>query len=614
MPNAASCPATRPLSRRADCLRAAGLALLLALSCLAGGCAGLPPGANFPKTGSVALEHPEQTALGKHFADAALAHAAQVPAAAPTKQGSAVPVPAALVADARAPATPLPAAPASAPQDPATPAQPDSAAPVSETPPAAPALSALRLVPAGVDGFLLRAQLIDAAQKTLDLQYYIFRADETGKLLLGGILRAADRGVRVRLLVDDLDNLGQDTQIEALDAHPNIEVRLFNPLRYRGRNKVLRTAEILLWAPRLDYRMHNKLMVADNAVALVGGRNIGDEYFQVDPEGQQGDFETFAAGPVVRELSGSFDEFWGSPPAIPASALLQHEPGPQALAALRADLREHRQEKRADGSDYYTRIAGGEPLRSLMEGRLPLIWAGARVEYDSPEKKAVDRGEKPGRLLRHAIYKAARETQAEMRMISAYFIPGEDGMHLVEELRGRGVNVHLLTNSLAANNEPAAQSGYMHYRMRLLQGGVDLYEVRDRPGSVRGAAQPLWMSAQGHFGLHTKLYVFDTERIFIGSMNFDQRSLHINTELGLMIESPEVAGQGVRFFDALTAPVNSYHVTLEDTPGSVGSGPRLTWHTQEDGQDLALTREPAKSDWQRLRVNLLSLVHLDGEL
>jgi putative cardiolipin synthase len=174
--------------------------------------------------------------------------------------------------------------------------------------------------------------------------------------------------------------------------------------------------------------------------------------------------------------------------------------------------------------------------------------------------------------------------------------------------------VHLLTNSLAANNEPAAQSGYMHYRMRLLQGGVDLYEVRDRPGSVRGAAQPLWMSAQGHFGLHTKLYVFDTERIFIGSMNFDQRSLHINTELGLMIESPEVAGQGVRFFDALTAPVNSYHVTLEDTPGSVGSGPRLTWHTQEDGQDLALTREPAKSDWQRLRVNLLSLVHLDGEL
>jgi len=546
--------------RRIDCLRALTLTLLLALLCLAGGCAGLPPGASYPKSESVALEHPEETVLGKHFADAAQAHA--------------------------------------------------NSAPNGGT------LSALRLVPAGVDGFLLRAQLIDQAQKTLDMQYYIFRADETGKLLLGGLLRAADRGVRVRLLVDDLDNLGQDSQVEALDAHPNIEVRLFNPLRYRGQNKLLRVTEILLWSPRLDYRMHNKLMVVDNAVALVGGRNIGDEYFQVDPDGQQGDFETFAGGPVVRDLSGSFDEFWKSTPAIPAQALLTHESSPEALNELRADLREHRQEKREDGSDYYTRIAGGEPLRGMLNGRIPLIWASARVEYDSPDKKAVDRGEKPGRLMRHAILKAARETREEMRMISAYFIPGADGMRMIDEMRGRGVNVHLLTNSMAANNEPAAHSGYLHYRMRLLETGVDLYEVRDRPGSTRGTAQPLWLSAYGHFGLHTKLFVFDRDRIFVGSMNFDQRSLHINTELGLMIDSLEVAGQGARFFDALTAPMNSYHVTLEAGPGPDGktAKPQVVWRTQEDGQDLALTREPAKSGWQRLTVEMLSLVNLDHEL
>ena len=524
------------------------LALLAALG-VGGGCAGLPPGAHFPKADSIALEHPEATPLGAQFAAAAQAHAGQ---------------------------------------------------------------SAFRLVPVGVDGFLLRAQMIDAAQKTLDMQYYIFKADETGKLLMEAMLRAADRGVRVRLLVDDLDNLGQDSQVEALDAHPNIEVRLFNPLRYRGKVKAIRGAEMLLWSPRVDHRMHNKLMVIDNSIALVGGRNIGDEYFQVDPDGQQGDFETFAGGPIVPELSKSFDVFWKSVMAIPAQALFEGESRPEALADFRQELREHRQEKREDGSDYYTRIATGEPLRGTLNGRIPLVWATASVEYDSPEKKAVDAGEKGGRLLRHAIGRAARETQEDLRMISAYFIPGEEGMRMFDKLRERGVEIHLLTNSLAANPERTAQSGYMHYRERLLTDGVDLHEIRPDPESTRGTAQSAKMSSYGNFGLHTKLYIFDRKKIFIGSMNFDQRSLHLNTELGLMIESPELASQGARLFDALTQPANSYHVTLEKD-GKDGT-PHLAWHTEEDKQPVTLVREPAKDDWQRMSVEMLSLLHFDSEL
>ncbi|HEY4371013.1 MAG TPA: phospholipase D-like domain-containing protein, partial [Burkholderiales bacterium] len=208
-------PSLRPFSAQ-SLLRWVYLLALFAVLSAAGGCAGLPPGADYPKTQSTALEHPEETRLGKQFATGAQTHEGK---------------------------------------------------------------SAFRLIPSGIDGFLLRAQMMDAAQKTIDMQYYIFRSDETGKLLQDAILRAADRGVRVRLLIDDIDNVGEDAQVEALDAHPNIEVRLFNPLRYRGPSKMLRGAELILWAPRLDHRMHNKLMVIDNSIALVGGRNIGDEYF-----------------------------------------------------------------------------------------------------------------------------------------------------------------------------------------------------------------------------------------------------------------------------------------------------------------------------------------------
>lgn len=525
------------------------LAALLGVFAITGGCAGLPPGHDYPKTESIALENPQSTPLGKQFADAGKAYPGQ---------------------------------------------------------------SAFRLVPAGFEGYLLRAQMIDAATKTIDLQYYIFHADESGKLLIEALLRAADRGVRVRMMIDDVDNYGEDSQIEALDAHPNIEVRLFNPLSYRGGSDMLRYLNLLANAPRLNFRMHNKQLLIDNSIVLVGGRNVGDEYFQRDPDGQQGDFETFAGGPIVQELSKSFDHYWKSTYSIPAEALFSHRSSPEALVRLRADLREHRQEQREDGSDFVTRVGSGEPLRGMLGGRLPLTWAPASVVTDDPEKRRTPADKRHAHVESHPLGQAFNGAQKEIRIISAYFIPGDDGLKILEQARERGVDVRVLTNSLAANNEPVAHSGYIKYRDRILNAGIDLYEARAKPGSPGGTSQPLWLSSYGNYSLHTKLYIIDGSRLFVTSMNYDQRSLHINTELGLMIESPQLAGQASRFFDALAAADNAYHVTLESRESS--DGKRVVWRTEEDKKLVELDKEPAKSDWQRFKVRLFSLLPIDSEL
>jgi len=532
----------------------AKLLLLFSLMVFSG-CASLPPGVNYPKTVSSALAHPETTKLGRQFADAGVAHRG---------------------------------------------------------------LSALRLVPAGVDGFLLRAELIDRAEKTLDLQYFIFRSDETGQLLLDAVLRAADRGVRVRLLIDDIDNTGQNAQIEALAAHPNIEVRLYNPLAYRGSSKLLRWTEMLLHEPRLDYRMHNKLMVADNAIALVGGRNVGDDYFQIDPDGQLGDFEVFAGGTVVPTLSFIFAEFWSSTPAIPVQALATGPIKPAALAEYRRELTLHRQEKRADGSDYATRILTGEPLTGILNGRLPVVWGRAIPWYDSPEKGKVEKGEKSGDEMYRVIFEAAAAARSEVIIASAYLVPGDDGMALFDDLHRRSVAALALTNSLESDTGTAAFSGFTHYRRALLTDNVQLFEIRAQPGSIKGTGQTAAMSSHGNFGLHTKLYIFDREKIFISSMNFDQRSIHLNTEMGLMIESPELARQGAAFYEGMVQPANSFHVLMATPPGSgnlsPSKPPQMVWRTMENGQMVDYLSEPARNGWERFKVYMLSLLRLDSQL
>jgi putative cardiolipin synthase len=514
-----------------------------------GGCALLPPGSDLHKTASTALAYPEQTRLGRQFESSARDH--------------------------------------------------------GET-------SAFRILSAGVDGFLVRAQMINAAERTLDLQYFIFRQDETGQLLTDALLRAADRGVRVRVLVDDGDTLEGDEQIAMLESHPKIEIRIFNPFVYRGHTELFRAVEFALTASRLDYRMHNKLLVVDNAIALVGGRNIGDQYFQVDPDSQFGDDDVFTAGPIVKQLSNTFDEFWNCAIAIPVEGLATGKQTGAALQAYRQTLDEHRRELKADGTDYASRIATGEPLAGMIAGRLPLVWAQAQLVYDSPDKKRVASGEMVGKLMHRSVAEVAAAVQSELLMVTPYFIPGDAGMQMFKDSRKRGVRVRVLTNSLEATPEIVAHSGYMRYRLPLLEDGVELYEVRALLGNARGSGQSLAASRSGNYALHAKLFVFDRQKLYIGSMNFDERSRSLNTEIGLIIDSRELAEQTAVRFESIVGPQNSYGLALR--AGDAVGSPHLLWRTQENGRSIEYEREPARSDWQRMQVNFYSLLPLDAEL
>ncbi|MHB8624504.1 MAG: phospholipase D-like domain-containing protein [Sulfuricaulis sp.] len=516
---------------------------------LIGGCASLPPGSDYTKTYSAALTHPEKTRLGRHFENAARLH-----------NGN----------------------------------------------------SGFRIIPAGADGFLIRMQMINAAVRTLDLQYFIFHGDETGQLLTDAVLHAADRGVRVRILIDDGETLPGDEQINKLEAHSSVEIRIFNPFAYRGHIELFRAIEFLFDASRLDYRMHNKLFVVDNEMALIGGRNIGDQFFQIDPESQFADDDVFAAGPIAQQLSATFDEYWNSALSIPVEALSGGKPSHAALNEHREELDEYRRKLKTDGIPYVKRVATGEPFNGIISGRLPLVWAHAQVVCDSPDKKKVENNQSVGSLMQRPVAKAVIAVKSELLMITPYLIPGDEGMQLFKALRQQNVRVRILTSSLESSTVSMAQAGYMHYRLPLLEDGVELYEIRSLLGNTRGSGQSAAISRYGNYSLHAKMFVFDRKRLFIGSMNFDQRSLHLNTEVGLIIDSPELAQQIATRFESMVQPANSYKLELRQN--EPGGSPNLVWLTQEDGKAVEYQTEPARSEWQRLKIDFLSLLPMDKEL
>jgi putative cardiolipin synthase len=505
-----------------------------------GGCASAPPGAGYPKTASTALADPETTRVGRQFAAAAAQHGDK---------------------------------------------------------------TAYRIISVGVDGFLLRMEMINSVERTLDLQYYIFRSDESGRLLTDALVRAADRGVRVRLLVDDGDTVSGDDQLFEIAGRPNIEIRIFNPFAYRGENRFIKNTEYLFHHSRLDYRMHNKLLVADNSMALMGGRNIGDQYFQIDPESQFADDDVFVGGPVVPRLSKTFDEYWNSAMSVPAEALHAAHPHVNKQKPLTDKVDNA-------GFDYRSKLDSGEPLAGILAGRLLLTWAYAQVVCDSPEKAESAHDPGVGSLMYRPVAQAIAEAQTELLMVSPYVVPSKDELHLLKDRIAHQVRVRILTNSLETAPELSAHSGYMHYRTELLKNGAELYEVRSRLGNSRGSGQSTNISRYGNYALHAKLYVLDRRRVFIGSMNLDQRSRHLNTEIGLIIDSAELAQETAKRFEAMTLPENSYSVVLQPAQHPT----QLVWRTVENGATVEYKKEPARHAWQRAEVKFLSLLPLGNEL
>lgn len=393
-----------------------------------------------------------------------------------------------------------------------------------------PGLTGIDPLPDAAEAFAARVDLVRSAQRTLDVQYYIWRNDLTGTLLLEALREAADRGVRVRLLLDDNGIPSSlDPTLAALDAHSNVEVRLFNPF-------VVRKPKFIgyLWDfSRLNRRMHNKSLTADGIATILGGRNIGDEYFGATDGVVFADLDVLAMGPAATAVAHDFDRYWASALAWPADQILPPAP-PQTLDALGRAAQAV--EANPAAAAYVASLHATTDVHRLLDGTLPLEWAKTRLVSDDPAKA---KGKTPPNSLVIAqLRDILGEPAQELDLVSPYFVPGAAGTRYFTDLAAKGVTVRVLTNSLEATDVKPVHAGYARQRKALLEGGVELFELR-RAAPGKGPAG----SAFGSSGssLHAKTFAVDAQRVFVGSLNFDPRSINLNTELGLVIDSPELA-------------------------------------------------------------------------
>ncbi|KVC89412.1 phospholipase [Burkholderia ubonensis] len=485
------------------------------------------------------------------------------------------------------------------PADAATPLRDALAAPVA----ARPGESGFRLLADGAAALQMRIALARAATRTLDMQYYIATEDTTGKLLLGAALYAADRGVRVRMLVDDLNFRDIDRVMAALNTHPNIEIRVFNPFGASQRDVMQRTANFFTRIDRFTRRMHNKAMIADNQIAIVGGRNLGDEYFSASPTLQFRDLDVLAAGPVTHDISASFDAYWASGSSYPLRVLNHQTFDPKELDAMRDELRAHWRE---NAEPYNAKPLNATPLaQQIARGELGLVWAPAEFEADAPDKVAQPTDgyvSPPMRRLAELI----RAAQHEFLAFSPYFVPHDAGVKILGDTTARGVRVAILTNSLAATDAVAVQAGYGPYRVPLLRHGVELYEYKARPG------RPRLLGSRSRASLHAKAYVIDREILVIGSMNLDPRSTHLNTELALVIHSPALAQQVATIFARATQPDESYRVQLAALSGPGAS--ELTWIGTDEGVLRTYHVDPYAGLLRNVLTGVFMLLPVDDQL
>lgn len=472
---------------------------------------------------------------------------------------------------------------------PATPLD-EVAAPLLERHPNA---SGLTLLADNLDAFALRALTARQARRSLDLQYYIWANDLTGRLLTHEVVEAADRGVRVRLLLDDINAQGYDRAYLALACHPQISVRLFNPSRNRD-GVFRRGVEMLLRAFWVNRRMHNKSWIADGRLAVVGGRNIGDAYFDAAEISNFRDLDLLLLGPTVRQAETIFDQYWNSEAVIPITALgkKSHE----ELRVLRRELTNLADGERA--KPYLQRVAESESVRQMVSGNAKIYWtSNAQVVSDPPMKAAAADHD----WLMAAIIPVLGTATTDLKIISPYFIPGRRGARTLVAMKRKGIRVSVLTNSLAATDVAAVHGAYARYRRPLVEGGVNLFELKPYE---YGRRMSLFGSSSA--SLHTKAFTVDNRVGFVGSMNFDPRSLSLNTEMGVLFEHHDLVTEMCSKFADETSPQKSYRLALENGT--------IKWRGTVAGVIRVLDREPDASLERRMTATLVRLLPIESQL
>jgi putative cardiolipin synthase len=437
----------------------------------------------------------------------------------------------------------------------------------------------------GMDALGVRLYLAEQAEKSIDLQYFLMKDDSAGMVISAALLKAADRGVRVRFLLDDVFTTAPDRILMLLNQHPKIEIRIFNPISRSG----IYSLNFLGDFRRANRRMHNKSFTVDNSASIVGGRNIADEYFQLKTDSMFIDLDTLAVGPVVADISSAFDEFWNHALALPVEQLV-HNKTDERLADFVEEVREEVVEI---ADSIYRQAVQSELLQDLIADRIPLFPAQGEVIFDSPDKLTTKVAKEQMRLARH-LGEVIRNAEQEVMFITPYYVPGVDGLQFAREMVDRGIRIVIVTNSLASTNHVTVHAGYTGYRRSVIEAGVELYEARANATAEIGGDTSIETLT-----LHTKAILIDRRRLFIGSLNLDPRSIQINAEMGLLIHSEEMTdamSQGIekRITDS------TYRVLLNEDGD-------LEWHAYIGNERVVETKEPLTSWWLRAKAWFLKI-------
>ncbi|ENN6006936.1 phospholipase D family protein [Acinetobacter baumannii] len=466
-----------------------------------------------------------------------------------------------------------------------------------------PNLTGYHLLNDPLEALAARLRLIDKAEKTLDLQYYIWDNDKVGALALHAIIRAADRGVKVRLLIDDNNAKKMEGVLLALSQHKNIEVKLFNPYRFRK----YRAMDMILDLKRINRRMHNKSFIADNQVALIGGRNMTNQYYNVSDSYHFSDVDVMLVGAAVDDIVNSFDDYWNHEYAYSVQSIVSAQQHRLRYESLKQQLDAHYQQ--ATVQNFLDLTSRSHAFDKWLDRNIKFDWVKAEVVKDSPDK--IRSKAKKEEHLNFQLINHLEKPESNVDLISAYFIPEKQGAKILSTLAKEGVEVRVLTNSFKANDVAVVHAFYGKYRKELLKNGVQLYEFlptpdkRDLNKNTDELATKAKVNMKGlsRSSLHTKLMALD-EQVFIGSFNFDPRSAYLNTEIGVILDSPSLAKT---IHHTMDENLNKYAYKLKLDPNN-----HIYWQQETPKGPVIYKKEPEMKWWQKAGMKLLSWLPLEG--